>query len=142
MHYYTIEIYTTDWHGDMTVLDHRTYQADADSLERIEDEFFHTILYRSKQYAVPKHFDLLLLDASFFCLRAVARYRDGMSFWAWLRERRNGDAQDGLLSVCKRDIPHYKINFMRPGTLIIEDVDYTRENYIDVLEKFLKGVIS
>ena len=139
---YMSSVLTNGYGGASDYMDVRLYKADEAPLERIQDEFLHLFFLRAKQYAVPRHIDLLQPDEASLLLRIVARYRDGSSLWAFLQQE---DAEEEIEAEYldtmqgKEAPPHYGVDLSR-GCAVIVDSEYTEDNYVDYLERFLKGV--
>lgn len=144
MKYYTIATFIEDWRSNrFEYMDVRIYRADKVSYDKVKDAFFHLLLCRAKKYESPKHLDIVLPNDPGLMIRAVARLRDGSSLWAYLQEESIEELEPGCLDDPKKLkwIPHYGID-MTSGCRFIVEGEYTRENYIAYLKKFLKGKVT
>ena len=143
MKHYTIATYIEDWRGNRSeYMDVRIYRADEVSFEQVKDVFFHLLFCRSKKYETPKHLDIVLPNDPGLMIRAVARFRDCSSLWSFLQEESTEEIEPEYLDDARKlkRIPHYGID-MTNGCRFITEAEYTRDNYIAYLERFLKGTV-
>lgn len=143
MKYYTIATSIEDCRGNRSeYMDVRIYRADEVSFEQVKDVFFHLLFCRSKKYETPKHLDIVLPNDPGLMIRVVARFRDGSSLWSFLQEESTEELEPECLDDPRKLkwIPHYGID-MTSGCRFIVEGEYTKDNYIAYLKKFLRGKV-
>lgn len=125
------------WNDEFEV-DHLVFDREVVSDKWARDIYFHTLLHRVKYYSIPNYVDIVYLGEE-DDLRTIVRFIDQSALYAELHfVDLSADTDTDDPTICAK-CPAYDIKLGYWAETICFERDYTRSNFLEIVEKWLLG---